>query len=319
MNTTTSRTALGLAMLGLVGGSIAWYWRALDRFPDDFTPPLDAGKTASLGQPVRVGGWGGGGGGVRRTPVIFVHGTTGAAWNFGVARLLFRLWGYKPDEMWALTYGWGGEPHVDPNGVETRDDSVDENLADLDGFVTRVLGYVQQRNPQITQVDIVGHSMGGVLARKWMKTHGTAHLVRSLVTLDSPNHGVDPDAMRRLRCPDEPSRFCEDFAEGSAWLAELNAPPEVPEGVRALAIYDGTDKVSFMGTPLSPRLEGADNIAYNLERGARVTHVAYVYDLGVLRTVFDWLQKGAVEEPSAVIASEAKQSPVVASDGLGPE
>ncbi len=296
MNASMSRAALGLAMLGLVGGSIAWYWRALDRFPDDFAPPLDASKTASLGQPVRVGGWGGGGGGVRRTPVIFVHGTTGAAWNFGVARLLFRLWGYTPDEMWALTYGWGGELHHDPNGVETKDDSVDENLADLDGFVTSVLEYLQRRNPNVTQVDIVGHSMGGVLARKWMKTYGKAHLVRSLVALDSPNHGVDPVRMRSDRCPDGETRFCEEFAEGSAWLAELNAPPEVPDGVRALTLYDGTDTISFLKTPLSPRLEGADNVAYNLERGARVTHVAYVYDLGVLRTVYDWLHEAPVAE-----------------------
>ncbi len=295
MNTAMSRTALGLAMLGLVGSSIVWYWRALDRFPEDFTPPLDAGKTASLGQPIRIGGWGGGGGGVRRTPVIFVHGTTGAAWNFGAARLMFRLWGYTPDEMWALTYGWGGELHRDPNGIETKDDSVDENLADLDAFVTAVLAYLQPRYPEVTQVDIVGHSMGGVLARKWMKAYGQAHLVRSLVALDSPNHGVDPIRMRRERCPEGESRFCEEFAAGSPWLADLNAPPEVPDGVRALTLYDGTDKISFMKTPLSPRLEGADNIAYNLERGARVTHAAYVYDPGVLRTVFDWLQKTPVE------------------------
>ena len=78
---------------------------------------------------------------------------------------------------------------------------------------------------------------------------------------------------------------------GSPWLAELNQQPEVPLGVRALAVYDGTGQVSFNATPLSPRLEGADNLAYNLERGTRVSHIAYVYNPGVLGEVYAWLNK----------------------------
>ena len=221
---------------------------------------------------------------------LFVHGTTGAAWNWGIARALFRAWGYQPDELWALTYGWGGELHIDPNGIETRDDSVDENLADLDSFIKAVLAYAQQRDPTIQQVDIVGHSMGGVLARKWLQA-GNAHRVRRLVTLYSLHHGIAGWWLREDRCADGWTRFCQDFEVGSSWLAELNQPPEVPPGVRALAVYDGTGQVSFTATPLSPALEGADNLAYNLERGARVSHIAYVYHPGVLRAVFEWLNK----------------------------
>lgn len=284
-----TRAAVLAAALTLVGaGSLAAYWQLLHRLPTDFQTPLDEVRSQALGEPVAVGGWGGGGGGVSRTPVVFVHGTTGAAWNWGIARGLFRLWGYQPDELWALSYGWGGQGHIDANGVLTSDDSVDENLADLDGFVQSTLAYAQQRNPAIRQVDIVGHSMGGVLARKWMK-QGNSQLVRRLVTLDSPHHGMASHYLREERCLDGWSRFCQDFELGSPWLLELNAPPEAPPGVPTLAIYDGTGRHSFTATPLSPALAGADNLAYNLERGASLGHRAYVYDPGVLRQVYEWL------------------------------
>ncbi len=286
-----TRAALGLAALALVGGGgIGWYWRFLERLPVDFETPLDASKSQAFGHPVPVTGWGGGGR-LTRTPIIFIHGTTGAAWNWGVARALFRLWGYRSAELWALTYGWGGELHRDPNGILTRDDSVDENLPDLDGFIHAVLRYVQARQPEVQQVDLVGHSMGGVLARRWLREGDNARLVRRLVTLDSPNHGIESTWLHENRCPDGVTRFCEEFIEGSPWLATLNSDAEVPVGIPALAVYDGTGQVSFTVSSRSPRIEGGDNLPYNLERNARITHSAYVYDPGVLRTVFDWLQR----------------------------
>ncbi|MCW5881333.1 MAG: alpha/beta fold hydrolase [Anaerolineae bacterium] len=270
-----------------MAGGFAWYWRFLHRLPTEFATPVDealaGGRTDRF-----IEGWGGGSH-ITRTPSSLSTARPGAAWNWGIARALFRLWGYQPGELWALTYGWGGGC-VDPNGVETRDDSVDENLADLDGFVNAVLAYVQQRDPSIQQVDIVGHSMGGVLARKWMQA-GNAGRVRRLVTLDSPHHGIAGWWLREDRCADGWTRFCQDFEIGSPWLAALNQKPEIPPGVRALAVYDGTGQYSFNATPLSPALEGADNLAYNRERGARVRHIAYVYDPGVLREVFEWLSK----------------------------
>jgi pimeloyl-ACP methyl ester carboxylesterase len=181
--------------------------------------------------------------------------------------------------------------HTDVAGIQTTDDSVDINLPDLDAFIHEVFCYVQRRNPAITQVDLVGHSMGGVLARKWLRQGDNARLVRRLVALDSPNHGMQEKWLREERSLGGWSRFNQDFVLGSPWLAELNTPPEVPPSVRALAVYDGTGLVSFTATPLSPRLEGSDNLPYNVERGARIDHTGYVYDPGVLRAVFEWLQR----------------------------
>lgn len=285
---------LGVGSLAASGyGAVRWYRGFLDRFPPDFEPPLDPSKTAFYGRPTPVGGWGGGGGGVSHVPVVFLHGTTGAGWNWGVARAFFRRWGYQPDELWALTYGWDGARHVDPNGVETVDDSVDENVSDLDEFVRAVFAYVQRRNPAIQQIDIVSHSMGGVLARRWIQQCGTAGLVRHLVTLDSPHHGVHSYWLRKERCPGELTRFCEEFLPDSQFLQQLNGPGlgEAPPGVRTLAIYDGTGDISFIGTPLSPALKGAVNLPYNLVHRARLTHRDYLLHPRVLRIVYDFLNE----------------------------
>lgn len=291
MRTLLSRAAIAFTTLALIGGGgLAWYLQFLDQLPSEFERPIDQTRSQANGQTVFVGGWGGGGGPITRTPVIFVHGTTGAAWNWGVARAYFRWRGYQPDELWALSYGWGGALHSDPNGVKTTDDAADENLADLDGFVRSVLAYVQARNPSIEQIDIVAHSMGGVIARKWLKQGDNSRHIRRLVTLDSPHHGIQEQWLRNERSQHGWSRFNQEFVYDSPWLKELNTPPEVPDGVKALAIYDGTGLVSFTATPLSPRIEGAENLPYNVDRNARITHVAYIYNPGVLRTVFDWLQ-----------------------------
>jgi hypothetical protein len=58
-------------------------------FPADFTPPL----SAETGE--KVGGFGGDGGGLSHTPVIFVHGNTVSA-NFWLpARRYFKQAGYS--------------------------------------------------------------------------------------------------------------------------------------------------------------------------------------------------------------------------------
>jgi triacylglycerol esterase/lipase EstA (alpha/beta hydrolase family) len=40
------------------------------------------------------------------------------------------------------------------------------------------------------QVDIVAHSLGGIVARTYMKRHNAFRHVRNLVTVASPNHGM---------------------------------------------------------------------------------------------------------------------------------
>ena len=59
------------------------------------------------------------------------------------------------------------------------------NVDDLARFVKAVLAYTGAK-----RVDIVGHSLGGTLAREWMRRDHAHHLVRHLVTIASPHHGI---------------------------------------------------------------------------------------------------------------------------------
>ena len=58
-------------------------------------------------------------------------------------------------------------------------------MDDLARFVTAVLAYTGAK-----RVDIVGHSLGGTLAREWMRRDNAYKLVRHLVTIASPHHGI---------------------------------------------------------------------------------------------------------------------------------
>lgn len=58
-------------------------------------------------------------------------------------------------------------------------------MPDLRAFVRAVLDSTGAR-----QVDIAGHSLGITLARKWMREDHAYRLVRRLVAIDGPNHGI---------------------------------------------------------------------------------------------------------------------------------
>lgn len=96
-------------------------------------------------------------------------------------------------------------------------------------------------------VAIVAHSMGGLVARAWLRRYGSARLAR-LITLGSPHHGTtlanfgvgaNAAQMRRSRA-----------GQQSAWLAQLDADEqqsagEAGGGTRALitSIYSHQDNI----------------------------------------------------------------------------
>ncbi|MDB5962036.1 MAG: hypothetical protein JWP59_3330, partial [Massilia sp.] len=61
----------------------------------------------------------------------------------------------------------------------------------IDDYVARVEAAVQGllRASGAGQIAIVAHSMGGLVARAWLRQHGSARLAR-LITLGSPHHGT---------------------------------------------------------------------------------------------------------------------------------
>ena len=155
--------------------------------PADFPVIIDA----SLGVPV-IGF--GAAGPVKRTPVIFLHGNNDTPFPtacnpFGYIHAMAQFFannGYAPSELWGLGYqGDQCDLIAQPTNRSGGAHSTVANVPDLRKFVAAVLAYTGAR-----QVDIVGHSLGVTLARTWLRTDDAYHLVRQLVAIDGPNHGI---------------------------------------------------------------------------------------------------------------------------------
>ncbi len=106
------------------------------------------------------------------------------------------------------------------------------------------------------KIAIVAHSMGGLVARAWLREHGAARLAR-LITLGSPHHGtvlanfgVGANAvqMRRSRA-----------GEASGWLRALDAAETPATRDLITSIYTHQDNIVSPQT--SSCLEGARQIA----------------------------------------------------------
>jgi pimeloyl-ACP methyl ester carboxylesterase len=236
------RTLLAAAVAALVLAGAASAGTGTT-FPPGFAAPTDA----SLGVPVL--GFGGAGP-VSRTPVILLHGNNDTPFPtlcnpfFGkIADLGSFLLanGYAQSEVWALGYQGDQCDLLGDNTLRSGTaHSTLANVADLDAFVRAVLAYTGAK-----RVDIVGHSLGGTLARAWMKQTHSGHLVRRLVEIASPNHGItdcSPDPLNYFQYPSgggfgPDSAICVEYgAADTPFLTWLNHGTETPGPTRYLAI-----------------------------------------------------------------------------------
>jgi pimeloyl-ACP methyl ester carboxylesterase len=211
-------------------------------FPTGFAVPVDA----SLGKPV-IGF--GAAGRVERTPVIFLHGNNDTPFptacnpygNVHDVAQYFLDHGYRASELWGLGYqGDQCDLGTDPTNRSGEAHSTLANVPDLRAFVRAVLDYTGAK-----RVDIVGHSLGVTLAREWMREDHAYHLVRRLVAIDGPNHGIvdcSPSPLNYFALavlggftPD--SAICREYgSDHTPFLTRLNARDETPGPTKYLVI-----------------------------------------------------------------------------------
>jgi triacylglycerol esterase/lipase EstA (alpha/beta hydrolase family) len=109
------------------------------------------------------------------------------------------------------------------------------------------------------QVAIVAHSMGGLVARAWMRSHGRARVAR-LITLGTPHHGT---ALARFGLGENAAQMRRGGpgqAEASAWLRTLDASED--EASRALVTSFYTHHDNIVAPQTSSVLPGARNVAF---------------------------------------------------------
>ncbi|MEO8847902.1 MAG: alpha/beta fold hydrolase [Casimicrobiaceae bacterium] len=192
-------------------------------------------------------------------PVVLVH---GVLCNAGVfAPMIRRLAKIDVGAVYALSYG----PPLQP---------IERFVEQLDARIRSACAATGA-----AQVMIVGHSMGGLIARAYLRTHGGARVAR-VVTLGTPHHGSRFAWLAAGAC-------LAQIRPQSAWLAALPGAPAAPPIVSLWSTHD-----SMVAPQTSCVLAGATNVAF---RG--IGHNALLRDDAIFARV--------VEEIDAARASVA--------------
>lgn len=174
-------------------------------------------------------------------PVVLVHGTfadMSNSWQ-ALSPLLYNH-GYC---VFALNYGaYNGSGSV---GVYAVGD-IPASAEQLASFVDKVLAATGAE-----EVDLVGHSQGGMMPRYFLKHLGGAAKVGALVGLSPSNHGTTLNGLFTLAeffpgaeaftgalCP-----ACSQQSAGSAFLTELNSGGETVPVVDYTVIQSRYDEV----------------------------------------------------------------------------
>jgi triacylglycerol esterase/lipase EstA (alpha/beta hydrolase family) len=116
-----------------------------------------------------------------------------------------------------------------------------------------------------TKVTLLCHSMGGLVARAYLRRFGGAR-VRAVVTIGTPHRGS-------LLAGMIPETCLAEMFPGSDWLARL-ATTAPPAGVRCVALWSWHD--SMVLPQLNARWEGAEEFEF-----IGVAHNALLADAGV--------------------------------------
>lgn len=152
-----------------------------------------------------------------RTPIIFVHGLyhNHTAWYLYLR--WFRKWGWQ---------------HMQAVNLRGKFRSIQDFTQILADKVEEVLAKTGSN-----KVDLVGHSMGGLVIRSYLTEESARAKVQRVVTLGSPHAGSKLAVFG-------PGAAAKEMLPGSTFLKTLNqAGNQVPEDGRLYSIYSIVDNM----------------------------------------------------------------------------
>jgi triacylglycerol esterase/lipase EstA (alpha/beta hydrolase family) len=231
-------------------------------------------------------------------PVVLVHGTLeNMTYNwFSLSPLLadegYCVFAFTYGQVDGVTVGLPGSART--GGVAAVADSAHE----LARFVDRVRAATGSPD-----VDIVGHSQGGMMPRYYLRFLGGAAKVHDLIGLAPSNHGTTVDGLARL--PGAPLLLAaglgpsvRDQIRGSAFLAKLNAGGDTVTGVRYTVIESAVDEVV---TPYTSAFLTGDDVTDVLLQDQCATdvsdHLGISFDVIALRDVLNALDPAHAVPP----------------------
>ena len=183
-----------------------------------------------------------------RAPLLLIHG-------YGCSR---AVWWWQRRRLEAA--GWS----VATISLEPLYTSIDNYVEPLARRIDEVLA-----QSGAARLILVGHSMGGLVARAYLRRHGAAQVQR-LVTLGTPHGGSE---LARFGLGEN----ARQMRPGSPWLASLGAPP-----VATLIIYSVHD--NYVRPPSCLELPGAQR--YQL---GPLGHLAMLFSPRVSKALLDGL------------------------------
>jgi triacylglycerol lipase len=192
-----------------------------------------------------------------RDPVVFVHGylSDNSVWN--TAATTFRNAGYTAAQVFRFQYNYNQSNVTSARQLQT--------------FVGTVLA-----STGASRVDLVNHSMGGLVTRYYVKNLGGTTVVDQWASLAGANHGTLTAGL----CAIFPS--CREMTPGSPFLQQLNAGDETPGAVLYRTWYSACDGVINPYT--STLLTGATNT-----NAGCVGHTSFPSNQTVLGQLIGWL------------------------------
>lgn len=219
-------------------------------------------------------------------PVVLVHGLGATArenWNFFAPYLAAE--GYC---VYGRTYGqtatWPGRGGVKP---------MEQSATELSGFVDKVLAATGAK-----QVDMVGHSEGGIMPRYYMKFLGGAKKVRSYVAWAPPSHGTDLSGFATIRhmFPGWQAYMapycgsCPQFMPDSDFMRKLNSGDETPGATKYTVLATRYD---LAVTPIETAfLEGAENVLLqDVDPANYADHIGMAFDPTTFQLTLDALNE----------------------------
>jgi len=257
------------ATIGLLSISLPIPVLAQPQVGTTFPPGFPVIINPFLGVPVI--GFGSDQGHSDHVPVIFLHGNNdtpfATACNpFGHIHDFAQFFvdrGYRLGEVWALGYqGDQCDLLQDPTRRSGPAHTTAAAVPLLRSFVRAVMEFTDAQ-----QVDIVGHSLGVTLAREWMRQDNAYRLVRALVAVDGPNHGIvncSPNPANYWQFPQNGgftpnSAVCREYgSDHTPLLTTLNGAGETPAPTHYLVIrnVDADFVYNSGGYPNAPATDG---------------------------------------------------------------
>jgi pimeloyl-ACP methyl ester carboxylesterase len=188
------------------------------------------------------------------TPILLVHGLVDNRSIFAVLRRHLRRRGFG--RVWTMNYRiWTSDLRAAARELGTAIEAVCEQT-----------GY--------ERIHVIGHSMGGLVARYYVQRLEGDARVHTLVTLGTPHHGTR--AARLL-----PRGVCQQLTPGSEFVGELAEPAP---GCRTRFVSFWSDIDAMISPKQSAQVEHPDLSARNiLVRG--VGHMSLPIDRRIVREI----------------------------------